>query len=258
MRLPSFLVAALAALAWAGMASAQIAQVPLVKNSRGQYIDAQAHICVDNSGVYVGCGAGGGGGGGSVSFTAAASSPTYTAGTGKDGSVDLHGALRVLNMDSSGNVLDPNAALPAGTNLIGKLGIDQATTDANKVAPIAATSGGATGCTFEVAASDNHQVCKNGAGQVYTLDAFSIHTAAMFIRLYDAGTGFNGCNSATNLIWEGQIPGAAGTVGAGFVKLWPVGRSFTNGLSVCVTGAFGSTNTTSATASTASVNIGYK
>jgi hypothetical protein len=125
------------------------------------------------------------------------------------------------------------------------------------VTPAASTTGGASNYTFEVAASDNHQTIKNGAGTVYDIDAFSIHTAAMFMRLYDLGTGFNGCNSATGLIWEGQIPGP-GTTGGGYTKSIPVGRAFTTGLSVCVTGGFGNTNTTSATASVSSVNIGYK
>lgn len=149
--------------------------------------------------------------------------------------------------------------LLAGSALAGKFAIDQTTLgNTNGVTIVPATTGGASSYTFEVAASDNHQNIKNGAGTIYTLDGFSIATAAMFIRLYDAGTGFNGCNSATNLLWEGQIPGP-GTTGGGFAKSWgDVGKAFTNGLSVCVTGAFGNTNTTSATASVASVNVGYK
>jgi hypothetical protein len=122
--------------------------------------------------------------------------------------------------------------------------------------PTAATTGGATNYPFEVAASDNHQVAKNGAGQVYWIHSFSKHTADMYIRLYNAGTGFSGCGSATNLVWEGQIPGSA--TGAGFVTDIAVGMSFSTGISVCVTGAYGNTDTTSATASVASVNIGYK
>lgn len=137
--------------------------------------------------------------------------------------------------------------------------ITDPTLHALKNAPQASTTGGASSGTFEVAASDNHQTFKNGVGTLYTISAFSKHTAALYLRLYDAATGFNGCNSATGLIWEGQIPGTSGGLGTGFVfALGPVGRSFTNGLSGCVTGAFGNTDTTVATANVASVNIGFK
>jgi len=154
---------------------------------------------------------------------------------------------------TTGAAVDPDS--PGG--LLGRDGSTLASlTNPFPAQPVAATSGGATSYVFEVAASDNHQTVKNGAGQLYTLQAFSVHTAAQFIRLYDAGTGFNGCNSATGLIWQGLIPASA--TGAGFVAEFPVGRAFATGLSVCVTGAFGNTNTTAATASVASVNIGYK
>lgn len=124
------------------------------------------------------------------------------------------------------------------------------------VNPTAATSGGATNYPFHPTASDNHQVVKNGAGQVYYIHFFSIHTAAQFIRLYNAGTGFNGCNSATNLVWSGIIPGVA--TGTGGVPDISIGMAFSTGISVCVTGAFGDTDTTSAAASVMDVNIGYK
>lgn len=95
------------------------------------------------------CDQGGGGGGGSAlpNSTASSTSPTYTAGN-QNLSTDLHGGLRVLNMDASGNPLDPSApvncgptstfvqcmtltggtvGLVAGTAIVGKVGIDQTT-----------------------------------------------------------------------------------------------------------------------------------
>lgn len=120
-----------------------------------------------------------------------------------------------------------------------------------------ATSGGETNYNVEPGASDNHVNIKNGAGQVYSITAFSKHTAAQYIRLYNAASGFNGCNSATNLIWSGIIPGAA--TGAGFSGVtFPGGLAFGTGISICVTGAYGQTDTTSATASVMEVNVGYK
>lgn len=124
----------------------------------------------------------------------------------------------------------------------------------------------ATACTvavespypFEVAASDNHQVIKNGAGKLSSFDAWSKHSVALYLRFYNAGTGFNGCNSATNLIWEGEIPANSTPAnGAGLVRAG-INITFTTGLAVCVTGAYGNTDTTAATASVASVNVVYQ
>lgn len=167
------------------------------------------------------------------------------------------GSQRVT-IASDNTAFSVNATLQAGSALVGKVGIDQTTNGTtNAVVEKPATSGGLTACTFEVAASDNHQNCKGTAGQVYAIQGFSIHTAAMFMRLYNAAAAFNGCNSATNLVWEGQIP-ASGTTGGGFALTFPTGLAFSSGIAVCVTGAYGNTNTTSATASVASVNIQYQ
>lgn len=106
-------------------------------------------------------------------------------------------------------------------------------------------------------ASDNHQTVITGAHVLCSLSAFSIHTAAQFIRVYDAASGFNGCNSATNLKWAGTIPAAS--TGAGFTGVnFEGGLAFASGISTCITGAIGSTDTTSATASVMTVNFEYK
>ena len=197
-----------------------------------------------------------------------AAAPTWVEGsTTNPASGDLHGALRFLPQTPAGVAIDlstPSAIIGADGSTIlsnanpapisdagGSLTVDGA------VAPSAATSGGANSCVFEVAATDNHRNCKTSAGQVYSIHSFSTATAAMFIRLYDAGGSFAGCGSATGLAWEGQIPGP-GLTGGGHVVIFPVGLAFTSGIAVCVTGAFGNTNTTNATAGVASVNIGYK
>jgi hypothetical protein len=116
---------------------------------------------------------------------------------------------------------------------------------------------GATAYTpFVPAASDNHQVVKNGAGKVYKVTTSNKSATANYLRLYDAGTGFNGCNSATNAIFAMEIPptdsGFSVDVGGA------VGLAFGTGLSVCVTSGFGLTDTTNATATSIYVNIAYK
>lgn len=147
--------------------------------------------------------------------------------------------------------------LNAGSNVIGKVSVDQATPGTtNAVQTIPGTSGGLSNYVVEAAASDNHAVIKNGAGQVYGIQVFNNSATVNYLRLYNAGTGFNGCNSATNIAWEGNIP--ASTSGAGFIANLQNGIAFATGISICITGAFGQTDTTNATASAISVNVQYK
>jgi hypothetical protein len=120
------------------------------------------------------------------------------------------------------------------------------------------TAGGLTVYHVQPTASDNHANIKNGAGQVYKISVTgnATQTTVQYLRLYNAASGFNGCNSATNIIYSNAIPFS--TNGAGLVDAWPEGMPFSTGISICVTGGYGDNDTTNATASAMNVNIGYK
>lgn len=109
---------------------------------------------------------------------------------------------------------------------------------------------------YEVAASDNHRVIKNGAGTLRAVSYTNNSASLNYLRYYNAGTGFNGCNSATNLLFEIGIPANTSIAGDN-PSIPPNGIAFSTGLSMCVTGAFGNTNTTNATASAISINTAY-
>ncbi len=115
------------------------------------------------------------------------------------------------------------------------------------------TTGGYSIYNVQPTASDNHVVIKAGAGQVYKISITNNSVTINYVRLYNATTGFNGCNSATNLIYANAIPASTG-----IIDLWPSGIPFTTGISICVTSGYASTDTTAATASAMNVNIGYK
>lgn len=121
----------------------------------------------------------------------------------------------------------------------------------------ASTTGGCTPYTpFVPTAGDNHQTVKNGAGTVCAIQISNNSATKNYARLYDAGTGFNGCNSATGVIFAFEIP----PTDSGFSI--PVGgangMSFSTGLSLCITSGFGLTDTTAATATAMYVNVQYK
>lgn len=151
------------------------------------------------------------------------------------------GALRVSIASDSTGVVQPG---------------NTANTTPWLVQSVPGAANGLTPYTLEPAASDNHANIKNGAGVVYHINSFNNSATVNYYRLYNAASGFNGCNSATNLIWEGHIP--ANTSDAGFIEDIAQGITFGTGISICVTGAYGQTNTTNATASAISLNIGYK
>lgn len=170
------------------------------------------------------------------------------------------------------NGVQVNAALPAGSNVIGHViadtgsttAVTQATasnlnatvvgtgTFATQAVPTSGTTGGATASFLQPTASDNHANIKNGAGTLYGAVGFNNSVTINYLRYYNAGTGFNGCNSATNLIAQFQIPPSGG-----YSIQVPVGIAFTTGLSICVTSGYATTDTTNATASAMSVTTLY-
>jgi hypothetical protein len=119
------------------------------------------------------------------------------------------------------------------------------------------TTGGLATYFVQPIAGDNHAVIKAGAGQVYKITVTNNSATINYLRLYDATTGFNGCNSATNIKYQALIPGNS-TNGAGLVDSWDLGMAFATGISICVTSGYAQTDTTNATASAMSVTIGYK
>jgi hypothetical protein len=106
------------------------------------------------------------------------------------------------------------------------------------------------------AASDNHLTLVNGSGAAMSVHVSNNSATKNYLRLYDAGTGFNGCNSATGVIFAMEIPpndsGFTVSLGGG------LGISFANGLSWCITSGFGLTDTTNATASAILANASYR
>jgi hypothetical protein len=129
----------------------------------------------------------------------------------------------------------------------------QNVTGSGCVTAVPTTTGGPTFYFVQPTASDNHANIKNGAGQVYKIAVTNNSSTTNYLRLYDAGSGFNGCNSATNLIYQMAILPLAG-----FIDTHMYGMPFATGISICVTSGYATNDTTNATASAMSVNVGYK
>lgn len=166
------------------------------------------------------------------------------------GTCSLIALQKYLNQQST-------TSIPAGSNIIGNVRIDQtAPGTSNAVQAIPGIAGGLSVYFVQPGGSDNHANIKNGAGQVYKISVTNNSATINYLRLYNAASGFNGCNSATNLVYQMAVP--ASTSGAGYSDSWEQGIAFATGISICVTSGYATNDTTAATASAMSVNIGYK
>jgi hypothetical protein len=163
---------------------------------------------------------------------------------------------------TSANIDQINGATPlmgVGNTGTGSLRVTVATDQTAfsvNAQPLPAASGGLSWYFVQPTAGDNHVVIKAGAGQVYNIQVTNNSATVNYLRLYNATTGFNGCNSATNIVGQWAIPASTSVGGASWSM--PMGIAFATGISICVTSGYATTDTTNATASAMSVNVGYK
>ena len=153
--------------------------------------------------------------------------------------------------------VDVVAALPAGTNAIGKLaansGVDIG--DVDVASTTAATTGGATPGKLISAASTNATSVKASAGQIFSLCAFNTNAAAAYLKLYNkASAPTVGTDTPVQVY---TIPGA--TTGGGFVLPIPVcGITFGTGIALATTTGAADSDTGAVAASEVVVSYSYK
>lgn len=123
--------------------------------------------------------------------------------------------------------------IPAGTNLIGKTGIDQTTPGTTNavVANAVAAAGGITSTArlASAAGSTNATNVKTSAGRIYSAQGYNAAAYPVYLVLYDAAT--NPPVPGTTTIRK-KIPIPAG---AAFALDWPLGMSFANGIGYAFT-----------------------
>ncbi len=147
-------------------------------------------------------------------------------------------------------------AAPADTAADGDYSMIQMADGAVWVHMIPSTAGGLTNYFVQPTAGDNYARIKNGAGQVYKITVTNNSATVNYLRLYNTASATTICSSSSNIVYQVAIP-ASTTVG-GISDSWPQGMAFATGIGICVTSGYALTDTTNATASAMSVNIGYK
>jgi hypothetical protein len=158
--------------------------------------------------------------------------------------------------DSTGKMhVNVGSSLVAGTNIIGKVGIDQTTPGTtNAVQAVPGTSGGLSMSKVISAASTNATSVKSSAGQVYSVQAFNTNAAARYLKLYNkASAPTVGTDTPVKTL---LIPG--NTAGTGFVINWPAGIAFSTGIAIALTTGIADSSTGAVAASEIVVNIDYK
>lgn len=186
--------------------------------------------------------------------------PAIPAGTNNIGDVDVlsiaAGDNNIGNVDvvtlpalvaGTANIGDVDVltlpAIPTGTNTIGNVGT------------VPLTSGGCSVSSFLSTAAVQSTAIKASAGQVYSLQFFSLNAAARYVRLYNQ-TSAPGTGDTANIVWRGMIPG--NTAGAGFVAEFPNGIAFSAGIGIRVTAAVADNDGTALAANEIMGNVSYK
>lgn len=184
-------------------------------------------------------------------------------------SVDDNGGS--LTVDNGGTfAVQVDAALPAGTNAIGKLaansGVDIGDVDvtsisagSNLIGDVglsgARTSGGTTPKVF-LDVDETEEEVKATAGQVYWIHAMNLSSAVLYLKFYNA-TAATVVVGTTTPVLTFPIPTQGDTNGAGFTLSIPNGIAFGTAICIAATTGIADADTGAPGTNALVVNLGY-
>jgi len=115
--------------------------------------------------------------------------------------------------------------------------------------------GGLSVASQQVAANTTAILIKPGPGLLYGIAAWNNSSTILYGKIYDAASGVT-CGSGTPKD-RFMIP-AANAGGAGFVfPVGPIGVTYLNGITVCITAGFADSDTTAPSANQAEFSVYY-
>jgi hypothetical protein len=169
-------------------------------------------------------------------------------------------AVQTLDNAISGNEMqvDVVAALPAGTNNIGDidvLTIAAGTNAIGNVGLVGRTTGGMT-IFRSIDIDESEEEVKATAGQVFSISAFNLTTAPLYLKFYNLTAANTTVGSSTPVLTF-VVPGNADSDGAGFVWNNEIGFAFSTAISVAATTGIADADTGAPAANACVVNIGY-
>lgn len=183
---------------------------------------------------------------------------------------DLQGGLQVLPVGGGGVAgIADDAPFTPGTNAVvmagfeadesapdsvdeGDAGAARMTLDRKQIVTARPhTSGGLTPYSAISTAAVLSAQIKGSAGQVYSMQGFSIDATAVYVRLYNQ-TGAPADTDNANIVWRGMVP-----TNGGFVLKFPSGLAFATGIGIRATTGITDTDTGALSASEVLVNVQY-
>ena len=166
--------------------------------------------------------------------------------------------------------VDVVAALPAGTNAIGKLaansGVDIGDVDVTSISAgtnaignvglIGRTTGGMT-IFNSIDLDESEEEIKATAGQVFSISAFNTTAAPLYLRFYNATAANTTVGTTAAHMGPFLVPGNADSDGAGFVWNNEIGAAFGTAISAAVTTGVAANDTGAPGANACIVVVGY-
>jgi hypothetical protein len=174
------------------------------------------------------------------------------------GIVSVPGVATAANQTTGNSSLSTIAGavgspIPAGTAIIGKVGIDQTTLGTtNAVQAIPGTTGGLSMYYLTAANSTNAANVKATPGMLYSVELSNNSATLAYVSFYNT-SGTPTCG--TGIVAQAMIP-ANSTSGAGWVSNSVMGKAFSSGIGICVTTGIAGTGSVAASAYT--ISLGYK
>lgn len=139
--------------------------------------------------------------------------------------------------------VDVVAALPAGANSIGNVGL------------VGRTTGGMS-IFRSIDIDETEEEVKAAAGQVFSISAFNTTAAPLYLKFYNA-TAANTTVGTTTPVLTFVVPGNADSDGAGFVWNNDIGFAFGTAITVACTTGVADADTGAPGANACIVNVGY-
>ena len=149
------------------------------------------------------------------------------------------------------------APTPAGTNLVGKVGIDQTTPGTtNAVQIVAGAAGGCTPSHRVSTADTNSFVLKASAGHVYGYQLVNANAAARYVKFYNAATAVTaGVGTPAKTVC---VPGGTAAQPTVVTLGQPVGLAFAAGIAVTITANLADADATAVTAGDLLCEVDWK
>jgi hypothetical protein len=159
------------------------------------------------------------------------------------GTIDADTSTLAGAVDGNEVQVDVVGALPAGTNLIGNVGVG------------VRTSGGVTPYK-NLDVDESEDEVKGSPGQVYLIHAMNLANAKRYLKFYNE-TAANVAVGTTTPVLTFPLPTQGDTNGAGFTLTIPNGIAFSTAITIAATTGFADNDTGAPGANEVIVNLGY-